>query len=164
MNWLTGNLGFSYVGFLFLLLLFIPNIIWSRHKPTGYDSKDEPKLLSACERIGQVSVTCLALIFTDFNLQQWSWWSLWLLAAFILMLFYEFWWLRYFKSAKTLKDFYSSLWGIPVAGATLPVLAFLLLSIYGRVLWLLLAVIILGVGHIGVHLHQRRKLNSQGQA
>lgn len=26
---MTGHFGFSYVGLLFLLLLFIPNIIWT---------------------------------------------------------------------------------------------------------------------------------------
>ena len=28
-----GNYGFSYIGLLFLLMLFIPNIIWSKRKP-----------------------------------------------------------------------------------------------------------------------------------
>ncbi len=48
-------------------------------------------------------------------------------------------------------DFYSSLLGVPVAGATLPVAAFFLLAIYGRNIFLVLAVMILGVGHIGIH-------------
>lgn len=33
---MTGHLGFSYVGLLFLLLLFIPNLIWTKNKPHGY--------------------------------------------------------------------------------------------------------------------------------
>ncbi len=48
-------------------------------------------------------------------------------------------------------DFYSSLLGVPVAGATLPVAAFFLLAIYGRNIFLVLAGMILGVGHIGIH-------------
>jgi len=35
-----------------------------------------------------------------------------------------------------MKDMYSSLLGIPVAGATLPIIAFLLLSVYGKNLFL----------------------------
>lgn len=31
------HFGFSYIGFLFLLMLMIPNIIWSRHQPKDYD-------------------------------------------------------------------------------------------------------------------------------
>lgn len=50
--------------------------------------------------------------------------ELWLLAACILMLLYEVYWIRYFRSAKTMRDFYSSLLGVPVAGAMLPVAAF----------------------------------------
>lgn len=153
-----GHLGFSYVGLIFLLMLFIPNLIWTRHQPKGYDFQKENKVLLIFERSGQVLVTCTALIFSDFNLRPWSPWSLWLLAAAVLMLLYEGWWIRYFQSPKTLADFYSSFCGMPVAGATLPVAAFFLLGIYGKVIWLLLAVMILGIGHIGIHLQHRRKI------
>jgi len=84
----------------------------------------------------------------------------WLAGSFLLMLMYEAWWIRYFCSGRTLADFYGSFWGIPVAGASLPVLAFLLLAIYGRVLWLGLSAILLGIGHIGIHLRHRRSLSS----
>jgi hypothetical protein len=67
------------------------------------------------------------------------------------MVLYEIYWVRYFRSEKTMGDFYSSLLGVPVAGATLPVAAFFLLAIYGRNIFLVLAVMILGVGHIGIH-------------
>ena len=147
-----GHFGFSYVGLIFLLMLTIPNLIWTKHQPTGYNYSNENKILLIFERIGQVCVTCVALVFSDFNIHRWSVWSLWLIAAIILMLLYEWWWLRYFESKKSVLDFYSSLCGVPVAGATLPVLAFLLLGIYGKVIWLIISVIILGMGHIGIHL------------
>ncbi|MBP3758943.1 MAG: hypothetical protein J6I83_03765 [Firmicutes bacterium] len=47
---------------------------------------------------------------------------------------------------------------IPVAGATLPVIAVLLMAIYGRNLLLFAAGIILGIGHIGIHLQHRREV------
>ena len=31
------NLGFSYIGLLYLLMLFIPNLFWTKHQPTGYE-------------------------------------------------------------------------------------------------------------------------------
>ena len=103
-------------------------------------------------------VSCLVLIFSDFNLKPWSLWNWWLIAAFLVMVLYEVYWVRYFRSEKTMKDFYSSILGIPVAGATLPVLAFMLLAIYGRNAILGVAVIILGIGHIGIHLmHKNEK-------
>ncbi|WP_415064680.1 hypothetical protein [Lacrimispora sp.] len=140
------------------MMLIIPNLIWTRHQPEGYDPQNESKTLGAFERIGQVLVTCTALIFSDFNLRPWSTWMLWLVAAVLLMLLYEAWWVRYFKSKKTLSDFYSSIFRIPVAGATLPVAAFFLLGVYGKVIWLLISVVILGIGHIGIHLQHQREI------
>ena len=57
------NFGFSPVGLLFLLMLFVPNIIWSKNQPKDYEqySKSENRLLLAFERIGEVLVTVLSL-------------------------------------------------------------------------------------------------------
>ena len=152
-----GHLGFSYVGFIFLLMLAVPNLIWTKHQPKGYDNQNENKVLLVFERTGQACVTCTALMFSDFNIHPWSVWSLWLIASVILMILYECWWIRYFKSDKTMKDFYSSFFGVPAAGATLPVAAFFLLGLYGKVIWLMGSVIILGIGHIGIHLQHLRE-------
>ena len=85
-------------------------------------------------------------------------WSSILLIAFILMILYEIYWIRYFKSSKTMRDMYISLLGIPVAGATLPIIAFLLLGIYGKNVFLITSTIILGIGHIGIHLNHKKEL------
>lgn len=154
-----GHFGFSYVGLLFLAMLMVPNLIWARNKPQGYDPSGESKFLLAFERIGEVLVTCCALIFSDFNIHTWSLWTLWLITAFLMMLLYEAWWIRYFRSEKTLADFYSGICGIPVTGATLPVCAFFLLGVYGKVIWMLIAVAILGIGHIGIHLQHRKEFD-----
>lgn len=156
---MIGHLGFSYMGFIFLLMLIVPNLIWTKNKPHGYDYHNENKVLLIFERVGQVLVSCTVLIFQDFNLQKYSLWSWWLIIAILLMLMYEYWWFRYFKSARNLADFYSSFLGIPVAGATLPVVAFFMLAIYGKVVWLMIAIVILGIGHIGLHLEHRKEIN-----
>ncbi len=152
-----GHLGFSYVGLIFMLMLLIPNLLWMKKQPQGYSAEKENRFLALLERVGEALTTCCALIFSDFNLRQWSNWSWWFVAASALMVMYEIWWIRYFKSERRLTDFYSSLLGIPVAGATLPVLAFFLLGVYGKVVWMLMASIILGIGHIGIHLQHRRE-------
>lgn len=64
-----------------------------------------------------------------------------------------------FKSKRKLADFYSSLLGVPVAGATLPVAAFFLFGIYGKVIWMIIASIVLGIGHIGIHLQHRKEIH-----
>lgn len=155
---MSFNFGFSYLGLIYLIMLMLPNLIWTKHQPKGYEKyvKNENKVLAALERIGEVAVSAIVLIFTDFNLKPWSNWSWWLVASFALMVLYEIYWIRYFRSEKTMQDFYRDLWGIPLAGATLPVAAFMLLAIYGKNIFLAVAVLVLGVGHIGIHwMHQR---------
>lgn len=154
------NLGFSYVGLIFLVMLMVPNMIWTKNQPKDYEKYvgNEKKVLLAFERIGEVLVSCAVLIFSDFNIKPWSNWSWYLVASFLLMVLYEIYWIRYFKSEKNMEDFYSGILGIPVAGATLPVMAFLLLAIYGKNIVLGVSVLILGIGHIGIHLMHRKEI------
>lgn len=154
------HFGFSYVGLIFLVMLFVPNLLWTKHMPKDYAryAAKENKILLAFERIGEVAVTGLVLFFRDFNVQGLELRLLWLVGAFLLMLLYEVFWIRYFRSEKTMEDFYSSLLGIPVAGATLPVIAVLLLAVYGRNPILFAAGIVLGIGHIGIHMNHKREI------
>ncbi len=158
-----GNFGFSYIGLLFLLMLFIPNIIWSKNKPQGYTPEKENKILLFFERLGEALTCCCSLICSDFNIHKWTLWSLWLIAAFILMIMYEAWWVRYFRSERKLSDFYSSFLGIPLAGATLPVLAFFMLGMYGKVAGMLVAALILGIGHIGIQIQHKSSIDIENQ-
>lgn len=153
------HFGFSYIGLIFLLMLMIPNMIWSKNKPENYDKyvKNENKILIAFERTGEMLVTCLSLIFRDFNINKISNRSVILFIAFILMILYEISWLRYFKSDKTMRDMYRSFLGIPIPLASLPVIAFLLLGVYGNNIFLILSTVILGIGHIGIHVNHKKE-------
>ena len=155
------NFGFSYVGLVYLAMLMIPNLIWAKNKPENYAqyAGKEKRVLLAFERVGEVLVSAVALVFSDFNLRPWNAWCLWLVLSFVLMLLYEAFWIRYFRSGKTMRDFYRGFAGIPVAGATLPVAAFFLLGVYGKNVPMLLATVILGVGHIGIHLAHAKEGN-----
>ncbi len=155
-----GHPGFSYIGLLWLLMLAVPNFLWARHQPQGYIARNENRLLVILERTGQVCVTGAALLFADTNPTAFTSWTCWLLASLLLMLLYLAWWIRYFRGSRRLAAFYSSFCGLPLAGATLPVLAFLLLGIYGRLIWLVLGTLLLGVGHIGIHLRHAREIGA----
>lgn len=154
-----GRIGFSYIGLIFLFMLFIPNSIWLRGKPQGYTADKENKMLLFFERAGEVLTCCCSLVFSDFNIRKWTPWSLWLIAAFVFMIMYEIWWVRYFRSERKLSDFYSDFFFIPLAGATLPVIAFFMLGIYGKVGCMLIATFILGIGHIGIHIQHRKSID-----
>ena len=155
------KLGFCVTGFLFLVMLFVPNIIWVRKgQPAGYDEsvQNENKILLMFERIGQVLVTTAFLIFPAINPKImvldgffFEWKIIIWITAVVLMVLYEGFWIRYFKSAKTMQDYYTSFAGFPLAGATLPVIASLLLGIYSGNVIVICASIILGIGHIGIH-------------
>ena len=137
------HFGFSYIGLIFLLMLFIPNFFWTKNKPKGYEkyANNENKALLIFERIGEAAVSCLVLIFSDFNPQGLSICLFWLVAAFGCMILYELYWIRYFRSEKTM-----------------PVLSVLLIAAYGKNPFLFAAGIILGIGHIGIHLMHKRSL------
>lgn len=157
--------GFSWVGLVYLAMLMTPNLMWTKNRPKDYDryAANENRLLLALERIGEVLVSAAALVFSDFNPRGWTPWCLWLVASFALMLLYEIFWIRYFRSEKTMADFYSGLLGIPVAGATLPVAAFFLLGVYGRNIFMIASTIVLGIGHIGIHLAHAREARAAGR-
>lgn len=154
------HFGFSYVGLVYLVMLILPNVLWTKNQPQDYEKYvgNENRVLLGLERMGEMLVSCEVLIFSDFNIQPWSHWSWWLAASFLLMVLYEIFWLRYFRSKKTMQDFYSSLLGIPVAGATLPVGAFMLLAVYGKNVVLGVSVLILGIGHIGIHMAHKKEI------
>ena len=158
------HFGFSYIGLAWLVMLTVPNLLWTTRKPLDYEryAARENRLLLAFERVGEVLVSASALVFSDFNLRPWTPWSLWLVASFLLMLLYEVFWARYFRGERAMCDFYRPFAGVPVAGATLPVAAFFLLGVYGRNIPMLVSSVVLGVGHIGIHLaHANASLGSR---
>ena len=152
------KLGFSYIGLIWLIMLFVPNFIWMKNKPKDYENaKKENIVLLIFERVGQFIVTPAALIFSNFNINKITFWSVVLLISFLCMVIYEIFWIRYFRSEKTMKDFYRNMFGIAVPGASLPVVAFFLLGIYGGNIIMIIGSIILGIGHIGIHLKHRKE-------
>jgi len=155
------NFGFSFIGLIFLIMLFVPNILWTKNMPRDYDKYviNESKILTVLERIGQVLVVCFSLFFNEFNVNIESPWLIILILAFLFMILYELYWINYFKGSRTMADMYSSFLSIPVAGATLPVLGVLFLGIYGENVFLIVATVILGIGHIGIHLSYKNEIN-----
>ena len=143
-----------------LLMLFIPNFIWTKYQPKDYDkyTKNENKILLAFERTGQVVVTTSALVFSDFNPKGWNLWCLVLILALLNLVVYDIAWVRYFKSEKTMKDFYRGFLGMPLALATYPVIAFFLLGIYGGNIIMLIGSVILGIGHVGIHKQHEKEV------
>ena len=66
---MLGTFGFSYIGLIYLLMLFVPNIVWLKRQPEGYKelAKKENKILLVFERVGQAAVVATAVMFSDYN-------------------------------------------------------------------------------------------------
>lgn len=145
------NFEFSFVGFIFLIMLFVPNMIWSKYQPIGYSSQNENRTLLILERIGEVLVVVFSLFCGNgFSLVLWI--------SVILMVLYELYWIRYFRSSRTLDDMYGNFGLIPLPGATLPVVAFFFLGIASKNIFLIISSVILGIGHIGIHLNHKNEI------
>ncbi|WP_331666004.1 hypothetical protein [Lacrimispora sp.] len=67
-----GHLGFSYVGLIFLLMLMIPNLIWTRYQPEGYDSQGENKVLLIFERAGRGRIIACCRILSSESIWEGS--------------------------------------------------------------------------------------------
>ena len=150
------NFGFSLAGLILLVMLFVPNILWSKCPPDDYEnySKNENRILLTLERIGQVLIVPLSLFCgVDFSF------DIILAIAFLLMMIYELYWIEYFRSPKTMHDMYGSFLHIPLPGATLPVISFFLLGICANNIFLVISSVILGIGHIGIHFSHMQEIS-----
>jgi len=143
-----------------LLMLFIPNFLWTKRQPEGYAeyAARENKILLAFERVGQFIVTPCAVMFSDFNPKGWNWWCWVLVLAFLNLVVYDIAWVRYFKSPLKMEDFYRSFLGMPLALATYPVIAFYLLGVFGGNILMIFGAVVLGIGHIGIHTQHAREV------
>lgn len=151
-----GSFGFSFVGLFCLILLFLPNIKWARASKVPPAQRKEPPLLVWMERIGQAGIVACSLLFRDYDSVLFRPRIVLLGCAVALLVCYNLWWRRVFRSGLTQEALYSSFLGIPLAGAVLPSVSFLFLGVYGGVVWLILASTIFGVGHISIaRLHQK---------
>ena len=160
--WFSLKLGFSFIGLIFLLSLFIPNLWFALHAPSWQTEMDdsEPALFLIPERLGQISVTFLMLCTGSLKLTgSWEPWDWWLAAAAVLMGLYLAAWIRFFAGGSSLVDFYRPFLGIPLPLAALPVAAALSLGIYARSFWLVLSGAVLCFGHIGIHLQHWRTVH-----
>lgn len=160
---MTIDFGFSYIGLSFLLLLLIPNIIWSKHQPKNDAQyvKQENRYLRILERIGEVVISCLLVICKNFHIPQSSVGIILLVLSYMCMVFYEICWIRYFKSPKTMSHFYRPFMKLPIPLAILPIFAFVMLGLYGANMYLIIATLVFGIGHIGIHLQHYRQIKNK---
>lgn len=155
--------GFSYFGLIFVALLLIPNIIF------GFTITDELRdalenknmFLTITERVGEALICIVLLLFPANNPRAvikpqicmfFSRRFEWFVLVVLFMAIYEIFWIRFFRSKKTVKDLYHSTCGVPFAGAILPCFAVFCLGVYAGNLVTIAAAVIFTIGHLGIHI------------
>ncbi|HXX69101.1 MAG TPA: hypothetical protein VEK07_18080 [Polyangiaceae bacterium] len=151
---------FSPLGAAYLGVPFIPNVLWARLRSREADSAtpNENQLLLTLERVGQVATT-IAVLFTPASDSPGTARLACLVASLLATFLYELSWLRYFRTDRSVASFYRSLGPVPLPLALLPVLSILLLALYEVHVVLRGAVVVLGVGHVGIHRQRARRLH-----
>jgi len=136
---------FSILGTILAAVLLAPSLLFAvlppQDKPAATPAV--PALLVGVERAGQAA--CLvALVFSGTAVGQ----DLFLILTLAAIAAYYCVWLRYFLGGRSFALAFGPLWSVPVPLAILPVLAFLFAGLWSGSIWLLLAALLLGIGHI----------------
>lgn len=145
------SFGFCISGLVILLMLFVPKLLWGR-KPEAPIRK-EKRFLRTLGCIGQVGIAACLLLFTDFDpcikhLAGGVYFNMriffWVLALVAMILYVCHWVSGRGKCAS------ASFAGFPVARATLPTIAMVLLGIYSGNGAMLAFAALYGIGQIGM--------------
>lgn len=148
------------IGGIITLLALLPNLLVVFFPPTTKLTDDpQPndtrlRIMTVVERIGQVGSFVIPFFY---HLTLASVMDAVALAIMIgaLALYYAGW-IRYLAPGRIEELLYRSLLGIPLPMAVMPVIYFLSASVLLGSIWLMLAAVMLGVGHISVAwLHSR---------
>jgi hypothetical protein len=150
------------LGGIVTLVVLLPNLLAVFFPPTTKLADDQQpsdtrlQIMTVVERIGQVGSWTIPFFY---RLTLASVIDAVALAIMIgaLALYYAGW-IRYLVLGRAEELLYSSLLGIPLPMAVMPVIYFLSASVLLGSIWLMLAAVMLGAGHISVTWHHSRSI------
>lgn len=141
-------MGFSLLGTLMALTLLAPSMLMIKfpleNVPAGV--RDAGSVFIILERIGQLGCIGILAISKD-NFQHVKFGILAALIVLFIMIYYGLW-IRYIVKGQQFKLLWDPLVFIPIPMAVIPVCAFGLAAIWGKSIWLSLAVVCLAIGHL----------------
>ncbi|MBN1318226.1 MAG: hypothetical protein JXA42_22285 [Anaerolineales bacterium] len=142
------------LGGIITLFVLLPNLLAVFFPPTtrltGDPQPNDTRLqiMTVIERIGQVGSFVIPFFY------QLTIVSVMDAVALVIMIgtlaLYYAGWIRYIVLGRSEELFYRSLLGFPLPMAVMPVIYFLSASVLLSSVWLMLAALMLGVGHISV--------------
>ncbi len=143
-------MGFSLTGLGIVAAIFLPNLLLLPFPPRGAAPirPPAPLVIRILERLGQAGCVAVPVISQQaFDSARIDGWFVLMLVSIAL---YEFLWVRYLPRGRTYAVLFGPLGVIPVPMALFPVLAFGFAAAWSRSIWIGIAAIVLGVGHLAV--------------
>ena len=145
-------MGFSIEGLLLVIAVLLPNLLVIVFPPQNVPEgpKDAGIVLTVLERIGQAGCFLLPPLSKDYFKAVAV--DVWFILTLISIAVYISLWIRYaFK--RDYEYLFKPLLFIPVPMAVFPVCAFAFMAVWIQSLWLGLAVLVLGIGHLANSYH-----------
>lgn len=140
-------MGFSFIGLLIAIFIFFPNILFVIFPPKNIPDnlKDAGYIFTLLERIGQVGCLVILTMSND-NFKNISI-NIWFALMAICIIFYYGLWIRYVIKGHEFSLAFKPLMFIPIPMAVFPVFAFGFAALWGKSIYLIVAVAILAIGH-----------------
>jgi hypothetical protein len=154
-------MGFSFIGTLIGILIVLPSILFFIKFPPKNIPADltyAGVIYTILERVGQICcLTVLVMSKDNFQSMKANVWTL--LMMFCIIVYYCLW-IRYVVKGHDYNWLWKPLLFIPIPLAIFPVCAFLFAALWGKSVWLGIAVVVLAIGHITISWHSYKCANS----
>lgn len=137
-----------------LLAVFFPPTLRSANAPLHTDKRLQ--VMTLVERIGQASSYVIPFFYKLSLANTLDFLVLGLMSSSLIL--YYAGWIRYISLGRDEVLFYRSLLGIPLPMAVMPVVYFFAAAIFLESVWLLIASIALGIGHLSISWLQFRSI------
>lgn len=147
-------MGFSFIGTLIGILILLPSILFfAKFPPKNMpaDSTDPGLIYTILERVGQIG--CLAVLAISKDNFQGTAADVWAMLMILCIAVYYCLWIRYIAKGQDYIWLWKPLLFIPIPLAIFPVLAYGFAALWGKSVWLGIAVLLLAIGHFRISWH-----------
>lgn len=140
-------MGFSITGSLIAAFIFLPNLLFIIFPPENVPEglKDAGILFTVLERAGQAG--CLVILVLSKNNYISLRNDIWFILMVLCVIFYYGLWARYAVKGHDFSLGFKPLLFLPIPMAVFPVFAFGFAAIWGKSVYLGMAVVLLAIGH-----------------
>jgi hypothetical protein len=156
------NIEFYWISLIIPTVVLAPNLLWFLFPPINMPASEEikePITLTILENIGRVGVIIIPLFYPIVvdDASQYC-----LIAMIVLLLVYYVGWFRFFIKGRNYADGFLPLrWiPIPIPMAVCPVMYFILSAVLLKSILMLMAALVLGIGHILISYREYQRINT----